>query len=330
MKNFRRAATACGLAVTALLAAPAAQAYDELVVFGDSLSDNGNIYRAAFGFLPTAPYYQGRFSNGPVAVEVMAGKLGIPLVDYAYGGASTGRDNEYLPRSNSGIRGQIDAYLADLPAGKADAADLYVVSGGGNDLLAPIRSGLPVDTAALVDATVQNLAGDVLALYAAGARDVMVPLLPDLGTTYYGTSGSMSAEMLTGVSSAFNLALRQRMDALKGDSPGLTLRIFNTGAVLADFRQALADAGGNVTDRCWTGDLQGKGGTLCADPDKYYLFDSLHPTAIVHREIGERMAAAVAVPEPQTLALLLGGLAVVGWRVAGRRKDAPVAEVRAA
>jgi Phospholipase/lecithinase/hemolysin len=53
-----------------------AAAYSALYVFGDSLSDNGNI-PAASGYRPSAPYADGRFSNGPVAVEYLADNLGL-------------------------------------------------------------------------------------------------------------------------------------------------------------------------------------------------------------------------------------------------------------
>src|SRR5437588_8056906 len=81
------------LLAIAFSASPAANAdkYRRLVVFGDSLSDNGNLF-ALTGF-PPAPYYMGRFSNGPVWVEDLAQYLDVPLDDYAFGGANTDATN---------------------------------------------------------------------------------------------------------------------------------------------------------------------------------------------------------------------------------------------
>jgi hypothetical protein len=62
-----------------------------VIVYGDSLSDNGNLF-AATG-QPGPPYYQGRRSDGPVAVEQLATALGVPLVDFAWIGATTGIGN---------------------------------------------------------------------------------------------------------------------------------------------------------------------------------------------------------------------------------------------
>ncbi len=61
-----------------LLASSAASAYSDIFVFGDSLSDSGNVFAATGGF-PPAPYYDGRFSNGPTYAEDLAGMLGSLL-----------------------------------------------------------------------------------------------------------------------------------------------------------------------------------------------------------------------------------------------------------
>ena len=42
----------------------AAQQFSDVVAFGDSLSDNGNLYKAT-GF-PPPPYWEGRYTNGRV------------------------------------------------------------------------------------------------------------------------------------------------------------------------------------------------------------------------------------------------------------------------
>ena len=82
-----------------------AEPISQVVVFGDSLSDNGTGFYAVTtaaaaagvpGVFPvpfSPPYDSGRFSNGPVAVERLAQQLGAPLVDLAQGGATTGIGN---------------------------------------------------------------------------------------------------------------------------------------------------------------------------------------------------------------------------------------------
>jgi phospholipase/lecithinase/hemolysin len=100
--------------------AQAIPAFDHIVVLGDSLSDNGNA---------------GRFSNGPVWVEYLAERLG--LRPSRMGGANFAAGGAVLdPRSgDTSLRAQATAYLrAPRPRGRI----LYIVYGGGNDLLAAV------------------------------------------------------------------------------------------------------------------------------------------------------------------------------------------------
>jgi hypothetical protein len=73
---------------------PALTKYDALITFGDSYCDVGNLFVATGGAEPAAPYYNGRFSNGPIWLDHVAGFLGVPFkasllggTDYAFGGA---------------------------------------------------------------------------------------------------------------------------------------------------------------------------------------------------------------------------------------------------
>ncbi len=90
------------LSITALVLGAAGQAngqapFDEFIVFGDSLSDTGNVF-ISLGVPPSPPYFDGRFSNGPVTVEHVADQLGFPALlpsiiggtNFAWGGAETG------------------------------------------------------------------------------------------------------------------------------------------------------------------------------------------------------------------------------------------------
>lgn len=321
--SIRRAVAAASVALIATLSATSAMAFSQVIVFGDSLSDNGNLAQKFGGAVPApAVYSQGRFSSGSVAVEVLASKLNIPLVDYAYGGALTGTGNQFQAQNplvaNTGMKSQVNQFINDVSAsGKAvDASALYVVWGGGNDFLSVIGSGDFTNINGVLATAVTNLVTEVGTLYAAGARDFLVPLLPDLATTFYGTSGAVPSALLSNLSNTFNSVLSGKLNDLKSSSPGLSLNIFNTPAFLAGVRADLAAAGGNITDRCWTGDYAGQNGTRCANPDQYYLFDKVHPTAYVHNAVGNAFAAAV--PEPAVSGLALAGVLLAG--VAARRR----------
>jgi len=70
-----------------------AQAFDEFYTFGDSLIDTGNLFQATGGsFPPSPPYFNGRFSNGPIWLETLGTKLGIDAEtnNFAFGGSTSG------------------------------------------------------------------------------------------------------------------------------------------------------------------------------------------------------------------------------------------------
>lgn len=282
----------------------------KLVVFGDSLSDNGNASALVgqFGIdLPAAPYEGGRFSNGPVAVEVMASQLGLALEDHAFGGALSGLNNRIDALGlldGTGVQGQINSYLSDA-GGATDEAALYVVWGGANDVLSS-------PTAATLETAVGNLTQNVRLLYQAGARDFFVPNLPDLATTASAISaGGAQQAAAHELSLSFNAALAQAMTGLQGSLQGSRIQVFDTFGALAGIRADYVARGLNVTEGCWDGDMFGQG-TLCADSSAYYLWDGLHPTAQVHQAVGEAFAQAVAVPEPAAWALSVVGVVMVG------------------
>ena len=117
--------------------AKAQPGYD-LFVFGDSLSDIGQLFQKTG--LPPAPYFNGRFSNGPLAVETLASDLGVNIslnTDFAIGGAYSGRQNvnDTATVKFGGVLDQIDQFKAKAATLGADAQDLYFIWAGGNDFL---------------------------------------------------------------------------------------------------------------------------------------------------------------------------------------------------
>src|ERR1700722_17642139 len=94
--------------------------YDAIYVFGDSYCDVGNIFLATKGATPLSPpYYHGRFSNGPIWVEHLAGALGLPMqpslaggTDYAVGGAEVTQAVVTSQGTIPSVPQQVEEYLA--------------------------------------------------------------------------------------------------------------------------------------------------------------------------------------------------------------------------
>lgn len=79
LKHIRATAAAALMFAAAIAAHAGSPKFDALVVFGDSYCDVGNLFLATGGAEPVAPYYNGRFSNGPIWLDHVAGFLGVPL-----------------------------------------------------------------------------------------------------------------------------------------------------------------------------------------------------------------------------------------------------------
>lgn len=303
-KFLGTAATAAAIAVAAF-GATSAQAYDGLVVFGDSLSDNGNL--AAFGAAPPPPYFGGRFSNGYVAVEDMASQMHVGLQDFAYGGAQTGTGNLHSALNGTGLAAQISGYGL-LSGGHADAASLYVVWGGPNDFFA----GTNIMDPATATTAAANMMANVNSLYAMGARDFLVPLMPNLGATPSAAATGIPgyAQLAAQQSAAYDALLGSEMAQFAATHAGVQMTIFDTPTFFTTESAILAQQGFNVTDMCFNATAQ----TLCADPSHYLFWDSVHPTAVGHQLLADAMIASLPVPEPESMALMAAGLLVVGLR----------------
>jgi thermolabile hemolysin len=138
-----------------LIAASQSFGFTDLFVFGDSLSDTGNVFASTAGLQPAAPYFNGRYSNGPVWVETLAGGLGISATNslgggknYAFGGAETNPGAALSTLGTANIGTQIA--LLSGSGQTISSNSLVVVWAGANDFVFANR--LPTTTA-------QNITG---------------------------------------------------------------------------------------------------------------------------------------------------------------------------
>jgi len=278
------------------LAIPAfSSSYTSVVVYGDSLSDNGNLF-AAIG-QPPAPWFDGRFSNGIVAVEYLATILNAPLVDFAVGGATTGIGNHLdngTPTSLDVLPGMSTSYAATQASLGPALGGLFVVWGGSNDFLSPD----PADSFpfGVADRAVDNLISIASGLKSQGARTILVPGLPDLGLTpFYLAAGPVASAGATAVSDYFNNRLVSHLpDGVVYFDTATLLRTVTANPSAYGFT--------NVTDSCLTQ------AACAADPSKFLFWDDFHPTTAGHAILGQ--AFAQAVPEPSTIVLLPAILAI--------------------
>jgi phospholipase/lecithinase/hemolysin len=253
-----------------------------LHVFGDSLSDSGALTFLSPANCPPAPYSGCRFSNGPVWAELLAADLGLSAATVYGGGTNYAIGGQ---RTDEVLNGQVPLFMA-LNGGVADPDALYVIWAGPNDLFQSFAN--PTEA-------VDNIIDSILGLSAAGAVDFLIPNVPIANLWAF----------------EFNSRLAIGLDAL--DAGGLNITQFDAFSTFLDITLNPGDYGlTNVTDSCLTST------SLCANPDEYLLWDTVHPTAIGHQIIAAAALAALSVSEPAILAIF--GIGLVGL-VRLRRKN---------
>ncbi|MCY7304693.1 MAG: PEP-CTERM sorting domain-containing protein [Rhodoferax sp.] len=257
-KSLALSVVSAALFASAAQAATPATPYSGLVIFGDSLSDTGNVLsltkNTAFPF-PNFPGAAGRFSDGKVWTEYLAEGLGLANAakpanlyhdaantfnnvvaigalggsNFAYGGARTGLGGS--AGATTGLGSQLVNWNGSLFGTSltraADPNALYVVVAGANDLRdarSSFATGSAADTLArfgAANAAASNVVNSLNLLASAGARNFMISSLPDLGKTPEAVFGGTSAAS-TDITLKFNSALAANAGAFDSFFQGLT------------------------------------------------------------------------------------------------------------
>lgn len=281
---------------------------NKFVVFGDSLSDNGNLYEYMKHQLPRdPPYYAGRFTNGPVWVELLIESyfpkdVNSHLLDYAFAGAAVAdSDDDTLFTLYS----QIGSYFL-THQDKADKNSLYMLWIGANDYL-----NIPDN---LSEYSIENAVSSVNAgilhnlqrIADKGAKHVLVLNLPDLGRTPIARDFNAAAE-LTASSTQHNAMLKSNIEVLKKAYPDVQWMLFDIRSALDEMISNPAPYGfTNVTDTCYESaieELSARSALTIASTlkvrshnlnnacDGFLFFDPVHPSALAHRVLSERIRA---------------------------------------
>lgn len=289
-----------------------AASYTSAYFFGDSLTDPGNLYAATGGTTPPPPYWQGRFSNGPVWAEHVAddfAREGLATRNFAFGSA-----NAVTTGDGTDMGNQIDAFAAaGAPLGRRPVAALWF---GANDLFdainAPGTSAATVGSAAVAAATavgqgIERLAG-------LGIRDVVVMNLPPLQLTPQFASFTPAAAPLAQFGAdTFNQTLAGIVEASASRVTSIDIHDALTRLFADPESFGVSDVVNPCFDRV----------TVCTPEQalERAFFDPVHPNSVLHRDIADLVRTEVApVPLPAPVLLLLAGMA--GLALVGRRRTA--------
>ncbi len=292
--------------------------YNRTIAFGDSLSDNGNLFKNTVPGQPPSPYYLGRFSNGPTWIELLSNPakstnpnssmdtfwsppsfVGAPNnggttqnVNAAVGGAGTVPGSSLNPVPD--VQTQINTFV--LSGGTFGPNDLVSVQGGANDFfnfftVNPAPTQAQIQTAAggiaLLDASNVGLA------IADGAKTIIVSNLPNLGATpnFNGSPLTAGAGFLATVT--YNATLNAATQNLAALNPKVNLIQMDWYSALNVILANPAAFGfTNVTAGCTSSVA-----CVLSNGQGYLFWDAVHPTEAGHELLARYAALLLSTEE---------------------------------
>ena len=316
----------CLLAMACAQANAAPNPYSNFVVFGDSLSDAGTFSDSGgpAGSVKrftnrTGPNYQdgsGEFYSLN-ATQLIGGRLGFTPNQTASADSAV-RAGQGLPDGNNWAVGGyrtdqiLDSITTTSASGertragylpsngfRADPNALYYLTGGGNDFLQGRVTSLPQANAAA-----DRLVDSVRTLQGAGARYIMVWLLPDIGLTP-AINGSPLQAFTSQLSAQFNTELVSQLQTVGANVIPLNIPVLLKEAFANPAQFGLA-TDQNLVATCFSGDgctENARYGINSATPDPTKLIynDSVHPTEAGQRLIADYAYSLLAAPWELTL-----------------------------
>ncbi|MCP5335097.1 MAG: SGNH/GDSL hydrolase family protein [Oceanospirillaceae bacterium] len=286
-----------------LLTLFAGLAQAQVYIFGDSLSDTGNL-ASIQGNFPNPPFYNNRVSNGPVAVETLAQLLGGSAnaslyltgpeqgTNYSVAGATAGGERPI------DLLTQVGAFLQNH-AGAAPADNVYVIFIGGNDVRGARDNADYFAGRKSLTAAVSKVNTAAHMLLAAGAKKLMFVNVPDIGSIPETKLLAAAKQdwLLTYKASDltrnYNRKLREIVENLEKEQ-NADYVYFD---LFSEFNHLLSDAsalGYTVTDSACFSSQTFQFNASCQYGqafDQHVFFDEIHPSAITHKRAGWAMAA---------------------------------------
>lgn len=257
---------------------------NNIVVFGDSLSDNGNLYEYMGHKIPQSPpYFAGRFSNGPIWVERLAESYfstnpNSHLLDYAFGGAGISDEESDVLMT---LKRELDIYL-NAHQGRASESSLYIVWIGANNYI-----GLPSNMEESLAQVNRGIVAGLKRLVDSGAKYIMVVNIPDLGRTPI-ASDLEARKILSNFSKRHNALLFDSVSELQQTYPEVKLMFYDVKSKMNALLESPESYGfTNIVDTCYAAQINKSLGhsilhiaadvKLKADDDicKGYLFSTL-------------------------------------------------------
>ncbi len=251
------------------------------VIFGDSAVDQGCVYSASYDTFPPAPYYDGRYADGPIWVDYA---FNGEQTSYACGGATSGRANLLMPEFpilfNTGLLAQVKSYLNTNPL-DIGTESFYIDLG--IDEVWAILSDDSLDLiqkATALDGMVAHIQLAANLLQNAGATDITVINVPEFNLLPVSTEDDAPAIL----SLRFNKKLAEM-----AFTQGLSYFNINTAFLLPILYNPEDFGFTDVTDACY--DVTAEVQTADCVPSTYLFWDNLHFTSQAQAWLAEAILA---------------------------------------
>ncbi|KAJ1794756.1 hypothetical protein LPJ59_004470, partial [Coemansia sp. RSA 2399] len=260
------------------------------------------------GLVPPAPYWDGRFSSGPVWNEYLALLLDYNLYNKAIGGSTANNADttliDILGIEIPSTQDQINAFKILFPLYTFDSTrskDIAVLEVGANDYFADqtklVNGTISVDS--FIDTLATTVVNQLDQLRQIGFKNIIVANMAAIQYTPMATSGNTAA-LAASVVTGYNSLLATKANAWASSYSDITFAISDIGGYvdISVNSAAIVSALGlaDTTTACTSGidittfdqlvsDIL-SGITECADPSTNYFFDFVHPAERVQRLFG--------------------------------------------
>ncbi|WP_144873037.1 SGNH/GDSL hydrolase family protein, partial [Hyella patelloides] len=242
-----------------LLAQAESSNFDQIFVFGNSVSDAGNVYGITGSTFPPSPlYYEGRFSNGQIWIDYLGEDLELNPstfysdsftdaedgINFAIGGATTGTNSlgDSPNISFPGVTTQVNDFINFLDGETISEDALVILWAGENDYVEAFQnSGTLINPAIPIN----NIANSLSQLADAGAKHILVPNLINLANTPLGRSFIPPEQLdrLTLLTNAHNNALNSAVDSLDKSLTETDFAILDVNSLLENIFENPLDFG---------------------------------------------------------------------------------------
>nr|BFD31509.1 SGNH/GDSL hydrolase family protein [Pigmentibacter ruber] len=261
---------------------------NNIVTFGDSLSDNGNYLNASketSNPMPLKPYFAGRASNGKIWLEYLAEENNFKMLNYAFLGALTTGKNPRYPEAVDLIN-QINKFENENK-GKDFSNTMFFLWAGANNIF-KMNIKEPIETFNTLYNLTNDISQSLTKLKNLGAKNIFIANIPDLGNIALTTEIDSFKKMkwiLSNITKLENYLLDKKIANFRDENKDINLIYFDAFEFLNKVRQ---NPGryfvSNIKNACYVGvpSKPAIPNESCSKAQEFLFWDLVHPTTKIH------------------------------------------------